>query len=413
MVENAGLMKWMGWLGRLALGAALLLGSAGTAQAASTYYVVFSGGSDQNPCTLAQPCSTIEKAADVAAGGDTILISQGVFEENLTIAKPLTLRGAGTGITIIDGNGVGRVLDINVPAGPGDMVTIEDLTIRNGMSGNGGGGIRVSGGSLTLRRVMVRGNQATDEALGGGLLCLGGTATILDSTLTANKAYGGAGAAVGAGCLLNMDGSTLYLNEASSAAGVLVLAQGTANLTNTTVSTNIANSVLLPAQPRAGGIEIREDGQASLNHCTLAHNFAVDEINDGWQVWAKGTLAVSNTILYGTEGPDCKVSSGAAFSSGGYNLSGDASCGLSGTGDLPNSDPLLGGLTDNGGPTFTHAVQAGSPAVDAGGPAGSGTPTHDQRGLAHRDGNFDGAVRGDIGAFEYQPLAVWLALVVK
>jgi hypothetical protein len=71
----------------------------------------------------------------------------------------------------------------------------------------------------------------------------------------------------------------------------------------------------------------------------------------------------------------------------------DATC-SPGASDLVVADPLLGSLADNGGPTLTHALLAGSPAIDAGDNAVC--PATDQRGVAR-----DAAC--DIGSFEYVP----------
>nr|HMN60588.1 choice-of-anchor Q domain-containing protein [Anaerolinea sp.] len=273
-------------------------------------------------------------------------------------------------------------------------------------------GVRVVAGNLILGRVSVTSTQASGNVAGGGVFCAEGTLTVFDSALWNNQARNGGGMAVDAGCALNMDGSTIYLNNAGSGAGLAVLASGVANLTNSTVSANLARDNYLPATGRGGGIEVETDGYAGLNHVTLVDNWAVDTLYDGWQLLAKGTVTLRSTIVYGTQGPNCKVTGGSIVS-GGYNLSGDATCDLIGQGDLPNRDPLLGALSDNGGFTFTHALAANSPAVDAGGPPDPGTPTHDQRGLPHRDGDLDGVVRGDIGSYEYQTRGIWLPLVVR
>lgn len=83
----------------------------------------------------------------------------------------------------------------------------------------------------------------------------------------------------------------------------------------------------------------------------------------------------------------------ATFVSQGNNLASDNSCGLDQPGDLASTNPLLGPLQDNGGPTFTHALLQGSLAIDA------VHSTHclstDQRGQPRPHG-----AACDIGAYE-------------
>jgi hypothetical protein len=117
------------------------------------------------------------------------------------------------------------------------------------------------------------------------------------------------------------------------------------------------------------------------------------------------TLVLRNTIVSSIGSSACSTTN--FFNSGGslttigddYNIDSDGSCGLSGT-DIPGVDPLLAPLADNGGPTFTHALIAGSPAIDAGNPAAPGSgglacEATDQRGVVRPVGS-----RCDIGAFE-------------
>ena len=82
----------------------------------------------------------------------------------------------------------------------------------------------------------------------------------------------------------------------------------------------------------------------------------------------------------GASGANIFNSSGTVTSHG-YNLSSDNGGGfLIATGDQINTDPLLGPLQNNGGPTFTHELLAGSPALDAGDPNFTPPPLYDQRG---------------------------------
>ena len=110
-------------------------------------------------------------------------------------------------------------------------------------------------------------------------------------------------------------------------------------------------------------------------------------------------VTIGNTILEtGISGQN--IINFGNLTSDGYNLSDDDGGGyLTATGDQINTDPMLGPLQDNGGPTFTHALLTGSPAIDAGDPHFVPPPDYDQRGpgyvrVAHG--------RVDIGAFEVQ-----------
>jgi hypothetical protein len=94
------------------------------------------------------------------------------------------------------------------------------------------------------------------------------------------------------------------------------------------------------------------------------------------------------------------VNGGGAVTSLGYNISSDDAGGfLTGPGDQLFTNPMLGPLQDNGGPTFTHALLPGSPAINAGNPNFTPPPLFDQRGAG-----FDRIVNGriDVGSFEVQ-----------
>jgi predicted outer membrane repeat protein len=123
-----------------------------------------------------------------------------------------------------------------------------------------------------------------------------------------------------------------------------------------------------------------------------------------------GSVILQNTIVagnYSLGGEDCM----GTITSDGYNLIGDTTgCSITTVkGDQLNIEPLIGPLQDNGGPTQTHWLYEGSPAIDAGNPVGctdhlGNLLTTDQRGFTRPlDGDSDGDSRCDIGAYEADP----------
>ena len=206
--------------------------------------------------------------------------------------------------------------------------------------------------------VTIAGNNADVH---GGAICNFGFATIFGSTLSTNDAIGGDGGGIlNDGGNLNITNSTITTNGAQNSGGG-ISNSGTANLTNVTVVSNSANT--------SGGNLYNSTGF---------------------------TLTVRNTIIANSV---TTTNCNGVITSASGNLSSDLSCSLPGS-DLSNVDPLLGGLAGNGGPTLTHALLPGSPAIDAGN--GGVLPTTDQRGYVRVwDGNGDGTAIVDIGAYEY------------
>jgi len=126
--------------------------------------------------------------------------------------------------------------------------------------------------------------------------------------------------------------------------------------------------------------------------------------NSGYGVSTEPSLAGTswvNTVIAGNGLGSCDPGNGVA--GGIYSLSSDNSCPNPATSPaaagLIIADPLLGPLADNGGPTLTHALLSGSPAIDAAHP--DGCPSVDQRGAPRPvDGNGDGVAACDIGSYE-------------
>jgi len=113
------------------------------------------------------------------------------------------------------------------------------------------------------------------------------------------------------------------------------------------------------------------------------------------------TAQIGDTVLNAGASGGTIFNNGGTVTSLGYNLASDDGGGvLTGPGDQINTDPVLGPLQDNGGPTFTHALLPGSPAIDAGHPNFTPPPFNDQRGTGYPR-MLNGRI--DIGSFEVQP----------
>jgi CSLREA domain-containing protein len=406
-------MKWnvqdccRGWRARalhllfaVALGAALLAVYAPSAHAAT---IAVSTTADElnadGDCSLREAirAANLDLAVDgcpKGSGADTISLPAGTYVLNLPganenaaltgdldITHDLTITGAGKASTIIDGNSLDRVIETMAD------VHISGVTISGGDSGaDAGGGILVHG-ALTLTDSRVRANMGR-----GGIVVYGtDTLTAIDTRI-----YGNASDLSGGG-IFNY-GTTTLLNSVvdgnSAVDGAGIFSQGTLTIVNSTISGN-------SAAVSGGGIV--SSGTASLYNATITANSA--STGGGVFIGSLGTLNVRNSIIgdnvdnsAGTSDSDCA----GTLTSQRFNLIEDINgCTIAGdtTGNLTGADPNLGPLQNNGGPTLTHALLAGSPAIDAGNPIGcidnSGAIlTTDQRGFA-RNG------RCDIGAHEY------------
>jgi hypothetical protein len=219
----------------------------------------------------------------------------------------------------------------------------------------GGGLFNYTGGSLTLVNSTVSGNTATCPdpsgcfASGGGLVNFG-RLTIHNSTVSGNAANG---------------------NDAQ-AGGILNTALGRLAVTNSTVSGNTVSCTNGPPCNAQGG--------------GLINVTAGDQI---------GELTLLNSIVASNAFTDCA----GPVTSAGFNLDTDNTCRLTAPGDKPGvSNPLLGPLADNGGPTKTNALLPGSPAIDAV-TSGCPPPETDQRGVTRPVGRAC-----DMGAYETQAL---------
>jgi hypothetical protein len=177
---------------------------------------------------------------------------------------------------------------------------------------------------------------------------------------------------------LTVDTSTISGNSTNSASGgSAIINILTATVTNSTISGNMS--------PKTSGSVLNSDTM-TLSYVTMADNSS--GIVNTASLTATGTILANST-----QGPNCFGN--RIQEPFGFNLDSGTSCRLSQPTDLSNTDPLLGPLADNGGPTQTQALQPGSPAIDHGGTSANGCPPTDQRGITRPQGPAC-----DIGAFE-------------
>jgi hypothetical protein len=376
---------------------------------------------------------SLDQAIADANAGDTIrfdpsLDGQGLFEiraridKDIVISGPgpdrLALRGSGLpvleiyagrtviieGVTIRDGHANGLPYKGGgVQTHELSTVTINDCIIQSNSSDGPGGGI-ANVGTMTIRdsRVSANGTTGSFGPNGGGIYS-SGTMTIIDSTISGNNAgfipanlgpgLGGGIANFGA---MTITGSTVSGNSAVVAAGIYN--NGMLTISNSTVSGNAAHSV--QGYPASGGGLLNVNAPLlTITHSTISDN----TVNgNGDNIRNSAPLRIGNTILkVGTTGSNVVNSSPGTITSDGYNLSSDNGAGfLTATGDQINANPMLGPLQNNGGPTFTHALLLGSPAINAGDPNFTPPPFSDQRGIGY-DRVANGRI--DIGALEVQP----------
>jgi hypothetical protein len=309
-------------------------------------------------------------------------------------------------------------------AGDGASYTMYSLTytVRGGGGGSGtGGGLYVNGGSLTLSSSAIASNQVTGAPAGlhgyqygsgfGGGLYNAGTLMVNNCTLASNSTGStdynmGDGGGIYNGGTLTVSNSTLSGNSASTGSG---LGGGIANLDGTLT---VSNSTLSPNTAfGGGGIENGRFGASrplTLTNVTLTANRATN--GGGLYVYPGAVPVLHNTLIAGNfrgvTGATRDDVAGALNTGGDYNLIGDGT-GMTGVQNGVNGnqvgsaaapiDPLLGPLQDNGGPTLTHALLAGSPALNAGDSDQLGVA--DQRGVIRTGGVNVGAYQASASAF--------------
>ena len=331
---------------------------------------------DSGPGSLRQAITD----ANAEAGPDTITFN---ISGTITLASTLPLITFGPGLTL-DGTGQTLTIDGNhaVQAAivdPGASLTLNNLTIANGI-GSGGGGI-VNNGTLAITNSTFSGNSSS---VNGGGIFNHGTLTIVNSTFSGNRATGFGGGIYNDTGIITVTDSTFSGNNAQEWGGGISTNFGTLTITSSTFSDNSAGY-------GGGGVYI--DGMLTITSSTFSGN---NTTGYGGGIYNNGGAIVTlrNSIIVNSAGGrNCY----GPTTDGGNNIDDGATCGWgSDSGSMSNTNPLLGALANNGGPTQTFALLTGSPAIDGVTfNAPNGAPATDQRGVARPQG-----AGYDIGAFE-------------
>jgi hypothetical protein len=406
----------LGILSPVLVAAALLLALAPSALA-KTYKPNKTGDSVPNGCSRSD-CTLREAviAANASTSSDKIILEAGkTYKLSRANAPGPSEEAAATGDLDINGGsltiqssekqrlakikaqGIERVFDVG-PVTPASA-SLRVLKISGGNTSSlpaatdEGGGVLVQAGSASLKLSSVSGNVSNDD--GGGVAAIGSASVaIKKTTLKGNYAVD-----LGGGLMIEdtthgeLRESTVNGNSSADLGGGIDVSVGSLNAINSTITENSsANS--------GGGIRIGDNGTATLQSITVARNHAntdnLGAANGGGLsngngpsaiVAVQNSIAALNTIGAPGTSADC---GGSAFTSAGVNLFTNLTgCTGFGPPNLLTSNPKLGKLKNNGGPTKTIELKKGSSAINH---AGSGSPKRDQRGEKRK--------KPDIGAFE-------------
>ncbi len=284
-----------------------------------------------------------------------------------------------------------RILQV----GWGAHVVIRDVKFAGAhlvLTGNGpGGGAILNEGNLTLERTDFMANSVTcaqgadcSSYVSGGAILNHGSLYISDSTFFSNSAERGFAIFNSGGAPNCQIHHSLFMQNTGVSGTITNYSSMT--IVNSTISANFSSGFWL------AGVVNEGVGQLRMQSCTLANQ------GNNSSLYNSGTVFLSDNIFLAPIGQVNFYQAGGAWNSGGYNIFNDGSYpGTLNSGDLLNTDPMLGSLGDYGGPTMTHSLHFNSPAINHR-PGNCATALYiiedDQRHQTRSDGSCD------TGAFE-------------
>jgi len=382
---------------------------------ASRIFNIFVGGSQG---TINITGMTLNNAATTASGGAILNYNEFLSLTGVTITNCTASASSGGGGAIAHQSTSGSlaldncILTGNKATGSfGDggaillqgsiPITISNSVITNNSATDDGGAINNAlGGTLIIANCNFNNNTAGGD--GGAVLWATGTLSLTNSTFANNKSSATGGAMVftvsSSGSFL-IEGTTFSGNQALGGAGGGLLFNGSGPagkmfIRSSTFSGNASSST-------GAGMATSSSGTLTVQNCTFTGNAAGGSGGGGIGRTSSTTMALESTIVSGNSGgtaPDL-------FSAGTMTAKNCAIGSKAGVttftdqgGNLPfGSNLMLGGLANNGGPTQTHALLAGSPCINAG--SNPNASKVDQRGV-NREWPSG---KPDIGAYEVQP----------
>ena len=284
--------------------------------------------------------TTVQAAVDAAVAGGTVQVSGdctgvstvGGTGANGQLTKNLTIEGGYDSSdwaaapdpvahpTTLDASGGGRVVYVDYPA----IVTLRGLVIQGGYQidqwGEGNGGGIYNDGTLTIDRCTVRNSSAHS----GAGIYNDRHLTVVRSLIAGNTADVSGGA-----------GGGIFSRNQGWASSLSII--------NSTLANNTADN--------SGGAIWSQAPTGTLEFSTLAGNSAAWAAEGAGGLFLSGaSLTVKGTILANNSPRNCVTKDSAVVVDGWYNLDDGSSCGFTSAGTL-HTDPLLGPLADNGGPT--------------------------------------------------------------
>ncbi len=373
--------------------------------------------------SLSNALPAIQHNVNINGPGASILRINGEDSKAFTINSGFTVTISGLTVTLAyasDDHGAAI-------SNEGGTVTVNSCVLTENSADDDGGAIYSNRGSLTLNNCAVVSNDTLGGNGGGIYGCGNGSLIINSSTISGNSASNrGGGIFNDAGAQLSITNSTISSNDAVNGGGIYN--EGSLKILNSTISGNTASD-------DGGGVYNDPGGSFTLANATITENHCDTGGNpggDGGGIEAHGGISTSlrlrNTIVAGNfrggaifnlgTGPTPNNLAGNGGFAGSFNLIGPGSNGLNN--DPPNHNNLLNianaklaPLGNYGGPTQTHALLIGSPAIDAGDNCVVGDSCSDdtygsqlvsdqrERGFPRQvDGNGDNTATVDIGAFE-------------